>query len=953
MQRWGHRVFAGDPSYLPGEVKGDLHSGCHSPELERTSPDQLPQKEADYELLERERAYIVNWLRKTGSASEKNLTGLALSGGGIRSATFSLGVLQALARQGILKNIDYVSTVSGGGYIGAGLTWWLSGKAGSAQTYAVEAESFPYGTGDPAHPAESTTPCLMHLRDNASYLVPGGGISYLSGVAILVRAVLLNLLVWIPIATALFAAMIAVGPVIRSALDWIPNLLAGVEPGPENGNYTLFNLLIWIGLGAIGLFAVACIDYAFLTRLTNYLDGSKKRGRDQLAEDRFTDNYVHHRMVRWGIVAAIAVALWAIFYFWREGISFWFDEQRTSIELLYLALLITLAAAPSLLFLSLAIRRFWRVENLGFVYGSRRFFERLYGQVLLIGLLLLAVGSIPLFVVMVDSAAATNTFGVAGVILGAAIGIWGHLRSVSETLGRLGPGIVLPVGSLLLFFGIAIISYQLATYWRGADGWIWIGMTVLFLIGVGSGCLTNINEISPHFFYRDRLMEAFLPDIERVEGGSPGSAKRSERFLLSEAWDAGIPKGPYPIINANVVLVNSGTLKYRLRGGDSFALTPLYCGGNATGWTSTKKFAGGKLTLATAMAISGAAANPNTGVGGKGLTRSRFVSAVMTLLNLRLGFWVRRPCRSWVFTRLPNHFHPGLTFSVPGYGHKEGRNFLELSDGGHFENLGIYELVRRGCRLIIVCDGGQDIRASYSDFVSAIRRIEQDFGAEIEFPHGGPERMIARSVSDEYPWRVVLCEGPRANTPPGNIRAKLDDSLVLEVLRRRPDDNLVNFHLGWLLDGVSDRARDRVGRNGHFVELAQILSGRFLRAAFRELRGNSARRNYGAANVVGLMLHAEALSHRPHGEFRRTVDSAARREDFDASDRSDVDDMTLFLLLHDRQHRGHPVQEALDVHIDHPVPFFDLDRRHRRDRHDPGIVNDHVDPAVLVNRALN
>jgi hypothetical protein len=50
-----------------------------------------------------------------------------------------------------------------------------------------------------------------------------------------------------------------------------------------------------------------------------------------------------------------------------------------------------------------------------------------------------------------------------------------------------------------------------------------------------------------------------------------------------------------------------------------------------------------------------------------------------------------------------------------------------------------------------VCDGGQDIRASYSDFVSAIRRIEQDFGAEIAFPHGGPERMIARPVSDEYP----------------------------------------------------------------------------------------------------------------------------------------------------------------------------------------------------------
>ena len=140
-------------------------------------------------------------------------------------------------------------------------------------------------------------------------------------------------------------------------------------------------------------------------------------------------------------------------------------------------------------------------------------------------------------------------------------------------------------------------------------------------------------------------MEAFLPDVERVKDSSSGSAKRAERFLLSEAWDAQDPKGPYPIINTNLILVNSPTLKYRLRGGDNFALTPWYCGSNATGWASTEKFAGGTLTLATAMAISGAAVNPNTAVGGKGLTRNRFVSAVMTLLNLRLGFWVRRPCR--------------------------------------------------------------------------------------------------------------------------------------------------------------------------------------------------------------------------------------------------------------------------------------------------------------------
>ena len=130
VHRWGTKAFAGNLNYLPGEVHGDLRAEC-----ERRAPfDRMPshpQNESDYEVLKRERTHIRNWLRRTGNTSENNLTGLALSGGGIRSATFSLGVLQALARHDILKFIDYISTVSGGGHIGAGLTWWLSGKTGS------------------------------------------------------------------------------------------------------------------------------------------------------------------------------------------------------------------------------------------------------------------------------------------------------------------------------------------------------------------------------------------------------------------------------------------------------------------------------------------------------------------------------------------------------------------------------------------------------------------------------------------------------------------------------------------------------------------------------------------------------------------------------------------------------------------------------------------------------
>jgi hypothetical protein len=138
----------------------------------------------------------------------------------------------------------------------------------------------------------------------------------------------------------------------------------------------------------------------------------------------------------------------------------------------------------------------------------------------------------------------------------------------------------------------------------------------------------------------------------------------------------------------------------------------------------------GKMTLASAMAISGAAANPNTGVGGVGLTRSRVVSVLMALVNLRLGYWAPHPMESNQ-NIIPNHFRPGLTALING--HKETDSFQELTDGGHFENLGIYELIRRRLRLILVCDGGQDAGFGFQDLQVALHRIEEDFGARIEF----------------------------------------------------------------------------------------------------------------------------------------------------------------------------------------------------------------------------
>ena len=141
------------------------------------------------------------------------------------------------------------------------------------------------------------------------------------------------------------------------------------------------------------------------------------------------------------------------------------------------------------------------------------------------------------------------------------------------------------------------------------------------MLAVVTGHFVNVNLISVHRYYRDRLMEAFLPDPPAVS--TNGAIVYTD---VAEAADIGklhafadtdthTPTGPYHLVNTNVILVDSKEKHWRVRGGDSFVLSPLFCGSNATGWCNTQYLLGGDLTLATAMAISGAAANPYAGGG--------------------------------------------------------------------------------------------------------------------------------------------------------------------------------------------------------------------------------------------------------------------------------------------------------------------------------------------------
>ena len=158
----------------------------------KCSPFKLPPKilEAELEAIRCRRNSLRCSFSSGGSGEadsstekkdggiENKLVGLALSGGGIRSATFSLGVMQRLAKEDLLKYVDYLSTVSGGGYIGGSLTWLLSSAAkdlNNDSVFGTTSTNFPYGVDDPREKRlrEKHSKILKHLRLHGKYLIPG------------------------------------------------------------------------------------------------------------------------------------------------------------------------------------------------------------------------------------------------------------------------------------------------------------------------------------------------------------------------------------------------------------------------------------------------------------------------------------------------------------------------------------------------------------------------------------------------------------------------------------------------------------------------------------------------------------------------------------------------------------------------------------------------------------
>jgi glycerophosphoryl diester phosphodiesterase len=298
--------------------------------------------------------------------------------------------------------------------------------------------------------------------------------------------------------------------------------------------------------------------------------------------------------------------------------------------------------------------------------------------------------------------------------------------------------------------------------------WWWTPTIASALLGIGFlfSWRVDINDFSLHHFYKNRLVRCYLGASRARDrradwftGFDPTDDVRLKEFDHDVVQTPRYP-GPYPILNCALNLVAGEDLAWQERKATSFVFTPKYCGYDVDravlrkvpnglredAYVPTKDYyrPGYGPLLGMAMAISGAAANPNMGRAS-----SPAMAFLMTVFNVRLGWWMGNPRRAGAMRPSPRLGLPHTALELFG-GTDDRKKYVNVSDGGHFENLGVYELIRRGCRYIVVCDAGQDGRFLAEDLGNLVRQCRTDFGVEIDIDIDRIRERTNQSLSQTH-----------------------------------------------------------------------------------------------------------------------------------------------------------------------------------------------------------
>lgn len=747
---------------------------------------------------------------------------LCLSGGGIRSATFNLGVLQGLAKCGLLKEFDYLSTVSGGGYVGSWLTAWLhhererSGEKGFG-TVSDGLAGMPAGSASGREcRKEAAAPEIGHLRDYSNYLAPLKG--------------LLSADMWAMIGTWLRNLMLVL---------LLPRAFA--VPMPWGWLKCLYP--------AVGLVGAA---YGLLYIRLNL--PSRTKGRHSLTQGCFIRNALFP-LVAAGLAFAGAATQWAgalslppveTFGLWFAGILLFYGLIRlveafaghaagrkvgqiplycyalsaavTALLMLGLGqLLQRLALLGPLHYALFAPAAVWLLFVLSetFFIGiasrftdgeDREWWARAGAWLLIVVVVWCGGAALVFFGPQAIEAAGGALLQAIGLGAGGAVA-WkasssstlansemvrkivkrGLAAVTSDVLLALGAGIFIVVflatlsmatdGLLQVLFdavgmapasGLYIQSDSAgATHTAIVAGTPWWALAAvaaaLFLVYFGMGQLVDVNRFSLHAMYRNRLIRAYLgasrPPLTEPEPQCAlrptAEVDRACRHLRNPNRFTGFdPEDDLPLYRLNVFrpllvvntalnLVHGRRLAWQERKAESFTFSPLHGGNALLGYRPVESYGGG-VSLGTAMAISGAAFTSNMGYHS-----SPTITFVMTLFNVRLGWWLGNPGRNSSWTRRGPEASSGVFVDEMLGLTDDGHPWVYLSDGGHFDNLGLYEMVARRCRYIVVGDASADPKFTFEDLGNAIRKVRVDMGIPIGL-ESGAHLNIGRGSHGQY-----------------------------------------------------------------------------------------------------------------------------------------------------------------------------------------------------------
>ncbi|MDH2401706.1 cell division protein [Bradyrhizobium sp. SSUT18] len=871
------------------------------------SADEMPWCEKHHQIVRDEieaintRREETRQLRTDGlqSCQMLEVTGLALSGGGIRSSALCLGVLQALNHHDLFRRIDYLSTVSGGGYIGSSLsaTMTVAGR-------------FVFGerpSGGTATANEiSDTPSVGHIRNYSNYLIPAGVRDLLTGIAIVVRGLIANIGITLPVVLMLAAVTIWSTPT-RTCLT-VANLfgMSFVDSKAcELHDFTFVNQYGFAAVGAItALILLACGVLA-------YIGSRSERGSGPAIVCIYAAGIVvvigiacdFARLLQvknFALTLATAIIGVVLFFLWAIVRSFAGPDKRqefrSHVPTAGATFLVLLSAIAFFEFQPFMLGQMFDVADSSVIGGPvggvavawiqsiaavaapvavfvtafrQQFLELLKGNSVSSqwGSMLLAVVAkaalwiaglaLPLIIWVAylylsywgisndlfrTCSAATEQWDcIAKAKLNASLpgGLAGKIQldrnAAVETAGPkpapfTEPRVEMDSDRLATWHAPAWL--QSAAQWvarkvqphfpqlfqgSGSDAGYSFSLPVIVLYALTGillflvSWLLTPNANSLHRLYRDRLSKAFLFDPTRPAESDIARAEASldqgrdfrplDRMKLSDLFGAANPddaadsqhvgarlRAPYHLINTALNIQGSDFANRRGRNADFFVFSPRNVGSEATGYAATLAVerAEQSLDLATAMAISGAAASSNMGSNSiKALTPT------LALLNVRLGYWLRNP--RYVNARSFRRFSPLYFWSEISGRLYENSDGVYLTDGGHIENLGVYELLRRRCRVIIAVDAEADTPMNFASLMTLQRYARIDLGVRIDLPWA-PIRERTRAL--------MAC-----NAQPPTSRCRRDDE---------PMDH-VHVAIGTIDYGAGD--------TGYLVYLKSSLTG--------------------------------------------------------------------------------------------------------------------------------